>query len=157
MAITLTTHLNFFQGEARAALGFYQGVFGGELVIATYGQLGMPAEAPDAEKVVFGQLIGPGGLRIMAYDVPGAVVSPPSLPTSPSSPTETRRENGTTITDRPFFLSLRASTLDEAARHWEGLGDGATVIEGLASSAWSAGFGMIRDRFGVTWVIDVSA
>ena len=30
MSITTTTHLNF-RGEARAALGFYQSVFGGRI------------------------------------------------------------------------------------------------------------------------------
>jgi PhnB protein len=29
------------------------------------------------------------------------------------------------------------------------------VIEPLAASAWSAGFGMLTDRFGVTWSLDV--
>lgn len=29
------------------------------------------------------------------------------------------------------------------------------VLE-LAASAWSAGFGMLTDRFGVTWVLDVA-
>ncbi|MYR62389.1 VOC family protein, partial [Streptomyces sp. SID625] len=31
------------------------------------------------------------------------------------------------------------------------------VVEPLAASAWSAGFGMLTDRFGVTWVLDVAA
>ncbi len=31
------------------------------------------------------------------------------------------------------------------------------MIEPLAASAWAAGFGMLTDRFGVTWVIDVQA
>ncbi len=45
MSITTTTHLNF-GGDARAALEFYRTVFGGHLTIATYGDLGMPREAP---------------------------------------------------------------------------------------------------------------
>ena len=40
-------HVNF-RGEARAALEFYRSVFGGELTVATYGDFGMPQDAPGA-------------------------------------------------------------------------------------------------------------
>jgi PhnB protein len=70
MSITTTTHLNF-RGEARAALEFYRSVFGGQVTIATYGDFGMPAEIPGAEKVVFGQVETEDGFRVMAYDIPG--------------------------------------------------------------------------------------
>ena len=33
----------------------------------------------------------------------------------------------------------------------------AFVVEPLAASAWSAGFGMLTDRFGVTWSVSVTA
>jgi PhnB protein len=69
----------------------------------------------------------------------------------------TRREHGTTITDQPAFVSVRGASLDEIKRYWDGLAAGATVVEPLAASAWSAGFGMLTDRFGVTWVLDVQA
>ncbi|MFC8731040.1 VOC family protein [Luteimicrobium sp. NPDC057192] len=147
MALTTTTHLNF-AGTACAALELYRTVFGGDVHVTTYAQLGMPQDAPDAAKVVFGRLETPGGLRLMAYDVPGG-----SRPARGSA----RRENGLTVTDQPFFVSVRAERLDEAASCWEGLADGATVVEPLAASAWSPGFGMLTDRFGVTWVIDVAS
>lgn len=146
MTITTTTHLNF-PGTARAALEFYRTVFGGDVFATTYGELGMPAELPDAAKVVFGQLQAPNGFRVMAYDIPGR---------TDGFGGGTHRENGTTITDQPFFLSLRAESLAEATGYWEGLAEGATIVEPLASSAWSAGFGMLTDRFGVTWVVDVA-
>lgn len=41
MSITSTAHLNF-RGDARQALEFCHSVFGGQLVIATYGQFGVP-------------------------------------------------------------------------------------------------------------------
>jgi len=53
MTIQTTTHLNF-RGDARAALGFYQSVFGGHTVINTYSDFGMPQELPGADSVVFG-------------------------------------------------------------------------------------------------------
>ncbi|WP_424937484.1 MULTISPECIES: VOC family protein [Bacteria] len=148
MSITLTPHLNFTDGSAREALAFYREVFGGEVSVTTYAQLGMPAELPDADRVVFGRLVGAEGISMMAYDVPGGATPPVRG--------ETRRENGLTLTDQPFFLSLGADTLDEARRRWELLLPGATVIEDLAASAWSAGFGMLQDRFGVTWVLSVA-
>lgn len=150
MTITTTTHLNF-PGTARAALDFYQSVFGGKVDATTYGQLGMPETAPDAQKVVFGRLTSPEGFDVMAYDVPG------STPAEAVSISGTRREQGMTITDQPFFLSVRGENLAEVARYWEGLSEGAVVIEPLAASEWSPGFGMLTDRFGVTWVLDVQA
>lgn len=145
MTLSTATHLNF-PGTARAALDFYQGVFGGEVRTTTYGQLGMPAEAPGADKVVFGQLLADNGVCLMAYDIPGR-----DEPFTGS----TRREQGATLTDQPFFVSLSGSTLDEITPYWERLGDGATIVEPLAASAWSPGFGMLTDRYGVTWAITV--
>lgn len=151
MTITTTTHLNF-RGTARQALEFYRSVFGGEVTAATYGQFGMPEGVPGFDKIVFGQLEAATGIRLMAYDIPGHDDPDPAATAG-----STHRENGATITDRTFFQSLRADSLDELRGYWDGLAEGATVVEPLAASAWSAGFGMLTDRFGVTWVLDVQA
>lgn len=151
MSITTTTHLNF-RGTAGPALEFYQSVFGGSLTRATYGDFGMPKEVPGADKIVFGQLETGNGFRVMAYDIPGK----DSTDVTETAGT-TRRENGTTVTDRTFFQSLRGQSLAEVTPLWDGLADGADIIEPFAASAWSPGFGMLTDRFGVTWVIDVEA
>lgn len=148
MTIKTTTHLNF-RGTARQALEFYQAVFGGRLVLATYADFGMPAEAPGADRIVFGQVESDAGFRVMAYDVPGADAELPRA--------TTRRENGTTVTDERFFVSVRATSLDEIDGYWQKLAEGASVLEPLAPSAWTPGFGMLTDRFGVTWVLDVEA
>ena len=145
MSITTTPHLNF-AGNAREALEFYATVFGGEVVASTYGQFGMPQEAPDASKIVFGSVESADGFHVMAYDVPSG-----STPLAGS----TRREHGMTISDQPTFVSVRGASLDEVKRYWDGLAAGATVLESLAPSAWSEGFGMLTDRFGVTWILDV--
>ena len=149
MSITTTTHLNF-RGDARRALEFYQSVFGGVLSIATYGDVGMPKDTPGADKVVFGQLESEDGFRVMGYDIPGAS-------TGPTPNGSTRRENGVTLTDQPFFVSVRSTALEEAKGYWARLSVGASVIEPLAASAWSPGFGMLTDGFGVTWILDVAA
>ncbi|GAB3606130.1 VOC family protein [Conyzicola nivalis] len=150
MSITTTTHLNF-RGDARAALGFYQSVFGGRVTIATYGDFGMPEDAPGADGVVFGQVESEDGFRVMAYDIPGQSGG------STAGAGSTRRENGITVTDQPFFVSVRGETLDEVESYWQKLAVGATIVEPLAASAWSAGFGMLTDSFGVTWILDVAA
>lgn len=150
MSIKSTTHLNF-RGDARAALGFYQSVFGGQVTIATYSDFGMPKEAPGAENVVFGQVETEDGFRVMGYDIPGLSGG------SAQSAGSTHRENGVTITDQPFFVSLRADTLEEVQGYWDKLSAGASIVEPLAASAWSPGFGMLTDSFGVTWILDVAA
>ncbi|MBC7988836.1 MAG: VOC family protein, partial [Luteimonas sp.] len=76
---------------------------------------------------------------------------------SAQSAGSTHRENGVTITDQPFFVSLRGQTLDEVQGYWDQLSSGSSIIEPLAASAWSPGFGMLTDSFGVTWILDVAA
>ncbi|NUP53725.1 MAG: VOC family protein [Catenulispora sp.] len=149
MSVNAVAHLNF-HGQARQALEFYQSVFGGQVTVATYGDFGMPPTSPDAAKVVFGQVIGDDGFRVMAYDVPGA-----DAPSGPA-PT-TRRENGTTVTTDRFFLSVRGDGAEQVGALWEKLVAGATIIEPFGPAAWAPAFGMLTDRFGVTWILDVAA
>ncbi|MFD5831187.1 VOC family protein [Lentzea sp. NPDC060358] len=150
MPLTAVAHLNF-HGQARDALEFYRSVFGGRLTVVTYGDFGMPAEVPGAQNVVFGEVVAENGFRVMAYDVPGA-----DRPIAGGEPA-TRRENGTTITEEPFFLSVSGASTDEVAPIWKGLADGGAVIEEFGPSQFSPGFGMLADRFGVTWVLQVAA
>jgi PhnB protein len=149
MTIQTTTHLNF-RGDAKAALEFYQSVFGGHLVVNTYAEFGMPVELPGADKVVFGLVASESGFRIMGYDVPGAAEG------GLVGGGATRRENHTTITEQALFVSLGSDSLEELQGHWDALADGAVIVEPLAASAWSAGFGMLTDRFGVTWSLSVA-
>jgi len=148
MTIQTTTHLNF-RGDARAALELYGSVFGGEVAVTTYADLGMPADLPGADGVVFGRVASDDGFRVMAYDVPGDAAA------GITGGTTTRRDNGTTLTDQACFVSLEADSLEEARGYWDGLAAGASIVEPLAASAWSAGFGMLTDRFGVTWTVGV--
>ncbi|GAA1978069.1 VOC family protein [Isoptericola halotolerans] len=150
MTIQTTTHLNF-RGDARQALELYRSVFGGHLVINTYADVGMPAELPGADRVVFGLVAAENGFRVMGYDVPGRAEG------SIVGGGSTRRENGSTVTDQALFVSVGSETLDELQGYWDALAVDAVVVEPLAASAWSAGFGMLTDRFGVTWSFGVTA
>jgi PhnB protein len=149
MAITATTHLNF-RGDARQALEFYRSVFGGHLTVVAYGDFGMPRELPDADKVVFGQVTGADGFAIAAYDAP-------SQSPAAAAPTATTRENGMTLTGERFFVAVGGDTLEEVGALWDKLSDGAGIIEKFGPSPFSPGFGMLTDRFGVTWVLQVNA
>lgn len=98
---------------------------------------------------MWGQVAADSGFRVMAYDVPMAEQS--SQPDAPL----TRRENGMTLTRQPFFISLRGTDVDEVSELWQKLSEGAAVIEPIAQSQWAPLFGMLTDRFGITWVVDV--
>ncbi|MEV4843439.1 VOC family protein [Micromonospora matsumotoense] len=148
MAISATTHLNF-RGDARAALEFYRSVFGGRCTVVSYGDLGMPKDLPDADRVVFGQVTADNGFAVMAYDVPGQAPDAPA-------PAATTRENGMTLTGERFFVSVRGDTAEEVGALWDKLADGADLIEKYGPSPWAPGFGMLTDRFGVTWILDVA-
>ena len=149
MAITATTHLNF-RGNARQALEFYQSVFGGHLTVVTYGDFGMPKELPDASKIVFGQVTADNGFSIMAYDAPGHSPAAPAL-------TPTTRDNGLTLTGERFFVAVGGDTAEEVSALWDKLSDAAEIVEKFGPSQFSPGFGMLTDRFGVTWILQVNA
>ena len=149
MSVNTVAHLNF-HGEAREALEFYASVFGGAATITTYADFGMPKEVPGADQVVFGQVVADNGFRVMAYDVPAQVGA------APTAAGTTRRENGVTLTTEPFFLSVRGGTADEVDALWEKLAVDATVVEPYGRAQWAPAFGMLTDRFGVTWILDVA-
>lgn len=135
MSVTTTTHLNF-RGDARQALTFYQSVFGGDLIAITYADAHAVQDPSEAEQVMWGQVIAPSGFHIMAYDVPSRL---------PWSPGET-----------PFFVSVRSNDADEISRCWERLSHGAGIVQPLAPAGWAPLYGMLKDRFGITWVLDVA-
>lgn len=136
MTVHAVTHLNF-RGDARAALAFYLSVFGGNQTVITYKDAGNGQNPAEADQIMWGQVVGESGFRVMAYDVPS---------TKPWHPGEI-----------PFFVSVRGNAADEISRYWETLAEGATILQPLAPSGWSPLYGMLTDRFGITWVLDVEA
>ncbi|MBX7104666.1 MAG: VOC family protein [Gemmataceae bacterium] len=56
-------------------------------------------------------------------------------------------------------VSLSLAVADEAAadRAFAALGDGGTVTMPLTKTFWSPKFGMVRDRFGVDWMVSVAS
>ena len=136
MSVHVAPHLNF-RGEARQALQFYQSVFGGDLVIVTYKDLGQVDEPADADKVIWGQVAAENGFKVMAFDATTRV------------PFE-RGQNS-------FYIAARFTTADEAQNCWEKLRSDASIRHDLGPAPWSPVYGMLQDRFGIVWVVDVLA
>ena len=135
MTITTVAHINQ-RGTARAALEFYRSVFGGDLVAVTYRDAGAVQDPAEADQVMWGQVASPDGFQIMAYDVPSA------------APWDQGRN--------AYFVSVRGASAAEITRYWEALSDGAAVVQPLAPAGWAPLYGMLADRFGVVWVLDVA-
>jgi PhnB protein len=136
MAVQTVTHLNF-RGEARAALAFYQSVFGGEAMVLTYREAHAVQDPAEADQVMWGQVAADSGFRIMAYDVPKRMAWDPG--------------------EIPFFVAVRGDAAAEIEGYWSRLAEGAVIMQPLGPASWSQLYGMLKDRFGVTWVLDVAA
>jgi PhnB protein len=167
MSVSTVTHLNF-TGNAREALEFYHSVFGGQVMIATYAQVGVPQDSPhadqaafspvdpdssDADHVAFGMVAADSGFRLAAYDVFGATDG--TIVAPQTSGGVARRAAGLTHTES-FFLLLNGETLDELTALWGKLADGGTVIQALAPAQWAPAYGMLTDRYGVTWIFGLA-
>ncbi|MDT7842052.1 VOC family protein [Streptomyces justiciae] len=135
MSVTTTTHLNF-RGTAREALDFYRSVFGGRTVAVTYKDAGAVGDESEADWVMWGEVTGDGGFHVMAYDVPSR------LPWDQG--------------ENPFFVSVRGTDAEEISTLWGRLSAGSTVVRPLEAVPWAPLYGMLTDRFGVTWVLDIA-
>ncbi|OQW41721.1 MAG: hypothetical protein A4S08_02445 [Proteobacteria bacterium SG_bin4] len=54
-----------------------------------------------------------------------------------------------------FSLSISVATEAEAKRYFAALSDGGQVQMPLAKTFWSPKFGMLTDRFGISWMVNV--
>ena len=64
---------------------------------------------------------------------------------------------GTARTSSGFSLSLTAADPAEAKRCFDALAEGGQVTMPLSKTFWSAAFGMLRDRFGIAWMVNVAS
>lgn len=67
MSILMNPYLGF-SGEARDALAFYAGIFGGEPTMMTFAQGGMPHKPGQEDLIMHGQLDTPDGMTLMVSD-----------------------------------------------------------------------------------------
>ena len=136
MTVILNPYLNF-RGSTREAMEFYQSVFGGELTLSTFEELG--GEVGDDEKslIMHSQLTTPGGLTLMAADVPKHM-------------SYSAGENANSV-------SISGDDDATLRGYWDGLTAGATIQEPLTVAPWGDAFGMFVDRFGIHWLVNISA
>ena len=135
MTVNAVTHINF-TGDARAALEFYRSVFDGDLTILTYQDMHNVQQPDQADQVMWGQVTADNGFAVMAYDVPAGRPYDKGVD--------------------PFYESLRGETVEEVTEIWKKLSDGAAIVQPLGPAPWTPAYGMLTDRFGVTWVVDVA-
>jgi PhnB protein len=134
MSVQLNPYLSF-RDDARQAMEFYHSVFGGELALSTFADFGQGDQAAEADKIMHGQLTA-DHLALMGADTPN----------------EMPYEAGTN-----FAVSLSGGPEDEAALrgYWDGLAEDGEVVLPLEPSPWGDEFGMLRDRFGVQWMVNI--
>ena len=135
MAITLSPYLSF-RGNAREAMEFYAGVFGGKLTVTTFAEFHASADPSEDVLVMHADLEGSGGIHFMASDVPARM----------------EYHAGS-----DFSMSLNGDDEAGLRRCFEQLSDGGTVMQPLATAEWGATFGMCIDRFGIRWMVNIAA
>ena len=132
MATRLNPYISF-AGNARQAMEFYEQVFGGDLRLNTFGEFGMQ-DQPDG--IMHAMLETPSGYTIMAAD------TPPGQPHQPGN---------------NISVSLSGEDADELRGYWDKLSDGGTVMMPLEKQMWGDEFGMVVDRFGIAWMVNITA
>jgi len=134
MASRLNPYLSF-KDNARAAMDFYKTVFGGELTISTFGEGSMAKDPSEKDKVMHYQLVVANGYWLMASDTPASMGTP--------------RPNGTVSLSGDDEASLKG--------YWDKLSAGATIAMPLEKAPWGDSFGMLTDKFGVPWMVNIAA
>jgi PhnB protein len=123
-----------FAGNAREAMEFYESVFGGTLRLNTFGEYGA-ADAPEAEKIMHAMLETPSGFTLMGAD------TPPGMSVTA----------GDNIT-----ISLSGDDAEELRGYWDKLCAGGDVTMPLEKQMWGDEFGACQDRFGISWMVNIS-
>ncbi len=123
----------YFDGRCEEALGFYRKALGAEVVMLMRFKDGPERgmAPPGAEEKIMHSSFRIGDTTIMASD--GRCLGNPNF--------------------QGFALSLEAASDGEAERLFSALGDGGQVQMPLTKTFFASRFGMLADRFGVSWMI----
>jgi PhnB protein len=128
-----------FNGNAEEAFTLYKSIFGGEFTnvirLKDLASPEFPVSESDANKIM--QIVLPlgGGHMLIGNDVPefmGKV---------------NEQENRSKI-------HIGTDSKEEAERVFNGLSIGGQVEAPLGDSAWGTYFGMLRDQFGIEWIVE---
>lgn len=134
MASQLNPYLTF-EGNARQAMEFYRQVFGGDLSVTTFGEYGTD-DPIVGDQIMHAMLRTSSGYVLMGADLPPGA----------------QLERGNAVT-----VSISGDDADELRRYWEQLSEGGVVSVPLERQMWGDEFGQCIDRFGVAWMIDITA
>lgn len=134
MPTRLNPYLNF-RGSAREAMEFYQTVFGGELNLNTFAEFGASDDPAEKDQIMHGQLESPSGLTLMGADTPASM----SL----------------NVGDN-ISVSLSGEDEAELTGYWDKLAVDAQNTMGLNKAPWGDTFGMLTDKFGINWLVNIS-
>lgn len=142
MSITLTPYLSF-QGNTREAFAFYQKALGGKIeTMMRYADMpesAMPSGGcgdvgvPSGDSIMHACLALPGGAMLFAGD------TPPGIP-----------YEGV----KGVMLALQYDTVDQAHSAFNALLQGGRATMPMAPAFWARTFGMLTDRFGVSWAVN---
>lgn len=134
----MTTNLNpyiSFRDNAKDAMTFYQSVFGGELTQSTFAEFHASEDPAESDKIMHSALKTDNGLLLMAADTPN------SMDYSPGN---------------NISVSLSGDDEAELRGYWDGLADGGTVTVPMEKAPWGDIFGMLTDKFGIAWLVNVT-
>jgi PhnB protein len=124
-----------FKDNAREAMEFYKTVFGGNLTINTFKEFHASEDPSEDEKVMHSALEAENGLMFMAADTPNRM----------------EFRDGARIN-----MSLSGDNEEELKGYWDKLSEGATIAMPLEKAMWGDTFGMLIDKYGVMWMINIA-
>jgi PhnB protein len=124
-----------FKDNAREALEFYHTVFGGKLTLNTFKEFQASHGPSDDDKIMHGMLEAENGIVLMGSDTPEGMEYSP----------------GTSIS-----ISLSGDNEIELRGYWDKLQDGGTVAQPLEKAPWGDSFGMLTDKFGFNWMVNIA-
>lgn len=124
-----------FKGNTREAMQFYQSVFGGKLTMSTFKDYQASDDPGEDNLIMHSMLETENGLTLMASDTPNRMEYRP----------------GTNMS-----MSLSGDNQAELTTFFQKLSDGGTVTMPLTEAMWGDMFGMCIDKFGVSWLVNIS-
>jgi PhnB protein len=134
MPTKLNPYLNF-RDNARQAMEFYQTVFGGKLTMSTYKEFHASQDPAEDDKIMHAQLEAENGIYFMAADTPNGL----------------EYRAGTDMS-----MSLSGEDEAELRGYFETLSAGGMITMPLEKAPWGDTFGMLRDKFGVDWMVNIT-
>ncbi len=132
--ILLNPYINF-KDNAREAMEFYKSVFGGKLTQSTFKEFHAPVDPSEENLIMHSTLEGDNGITFMASDTPKHMNYQPGKNVS---------------------MSLSGGGEEELKGYWEKLTNGATIEQALEKAPWGDTFGMLTDKFGIHWLVNIT-